>query len=218
MAPIALQRSPESILNIPPPVKPTMHFSKVWALAFFASLLCLRAGAATIDVGGLKVEDSIAIYNNTLPLNGAGMVMVNGKTPVYAARIYAKQKFSSIEQLFTTPGPKRLIITAMREIDTGPIIKQLNRNVEAVADKNDMARLVPGLMALGKIFGSTKSLKAGESLIFDWAPYAGLVMYLDNKLLGEPFKDPEFFRATMAIWMGEPPADAALRNALLGKQ
>ena len=193
-----------------------MHFSKVWASATVATLLCLHAGAATIEVGGIKVEDSIAIYNNTLLLNGAGAVS-NGKTPLYSARIYAKQKFTSVDQLFTTPGPKRLVITAMREIDTGPIVKQLNRNVEAVADKNDMARLVPGLMALGKIFGNYKTLKTGESLIFDWTPYSGLVLYLDSKLLGEPFKDPEFFRAAMSIWMGEPPADAALRNALLGK-
>lgn len=193
-----------------------MQIFKVLALAATFSLLGLQASAATIDVGGLKVEDSIAIYNNTLLLNGAGAVS-NGKAPVYTARIYAKQKFTSIEQLFTTPGPKRLVITALKEIDTGPIVKQFNRNVETLADKNDMAKLVPGLMALGKIFSSTRSLKPGESLIFDWAPYAGLVMYLDNKLLGEPFKEPEFYRAAMAIWMGEPAADPGLKNALLGK-
>lgn len=191
-----------------------MHFSRI--LAVVAVLVAHGALAATIDVGGLKIEDSIAIYNNTLVLNGAGAV-VNGKNQMFVAKIYAKQKFSTVAQLFSTPGPKRLVITATKEIDTAPIMKQFNRNVETMSDKNDMAKLVPGLMALGKIFGTYKTIKPGESLIFDWAPYAGLVMYMDGKLLGEPFKDAEFFRAAMAIWMGEPPVDAKLRDALLGK-
>ncbi len=194
-----------------------MQFLRVFGLAAIAALLGLSATAGTIDVAGVKMEDSLAIYNNTLVLNGAGVVST-GKTQLYIVKIYAKKKFASVDQLFQVPGPKRLVITAMaKEFDTAPIMKLFNRNVESQADKTDMAKLVPGLMSLGKIFGTYKAIKPGESLIFDWAPYAGLVMYMDGKLLGEPFKEPEFFRAAMSIWMGESPMEPKLRDALLGK-
>ena len=195
-----------------------MQFLRVFGLAAIAALLGLGATAGTIDVAGVKMEDSLAIYNNTLVLNGAGVVST-GKTQLYVVKIYAKKKFTSVDQLFSVPGPKRLVITAMaKEFDTAPIMKLFNRNVESQADKTDMAKLVPGLMSLGKIFGTYKAIKPGESLIFDWAPYAGLVMYMDGKLLGEPLKEPEFFRAAMSIWMGDSPLEPKLREVLLGKE
>lgn len=195
-----------------------MHLLRVFGLAVIAALLGLSATAGTIDVAGVKMEDSLSIYNNTLLLNGAGVVAA-GKTQLYVVKIYSKKKFASVDQLIQSPGPKRLVITAMaKELDTAPIMKLFNRNVESQADKNDMAKLVPGLMSLGKIFGTYKAIKPGESLIFDWAPYAGLVMYMDGKLLGEPFKEQEFFRAAMSIWMGESPIEPKLRDALLGKE
>lgn len=191
-----------------------MHFSRAFVIA--ALFVAPYALAATVEVAGVKMEDSMTIYNNTLLLNGAGVVST-GKTQLYAVKIYSKKKFASVDQLFLAPGPKRLVITAgAKEFDTAPLMKLFNRNVESLADKNDMAKLVPGLMALGKIFGTYKVIKPGESLIFDWAPYAGLVMYMDSKLLGEPFKEPEFFRAAMAIWMGESPLEPKLRDVLLG--
>jgi Chalcone isomerase-like len=194
-----------------------MHFLSVFGLAVVAALVGLGASAATIEVAGVKMEDSLTIYNNTLVLNGAGVVS-NGKTQLYVVKIYAKKKFSSVEQLFQVPGPKRLVITAMtKEFDTAPIMKLFNRNVESQSNKSDMAKLVPGLMSLGKIFGTYKVIKPGASLILDWAPYAGLVMYMDGKLLGEPLKETEFFRAAMSIWMGESPMDPKLREMLLGK-
>ncbi|MBC7916984.1 MAG: chalcone isomerase family protein [Rhodoferax sp.] len=194
-----------------------MHFFRVFGLAVIATLLGVGASAGTIEVAGVKMEDSLTIYNNNLVLNGAGVVS-NGKVQLYVVKMYAKKKFASVDQLFQVPGPKRLVITAgTKELDTAPIMKLFNRNVESQADKNDMAKLVPGLMSLGKIFGTYKVIKPGESLILDWAPYAGLVMYMDSKLLGEPFKEPEFFRAAMSIWMGESPLEPKLRDALLGK-
>jgi hypothetical protein len=194
-----------------------MQFLRVFGLAAIAALLSLAAPAATIDVAGVKMEDSLTIYNNTLLLNGAGVVST-GKTQLYIVKIYTKKRFANVDQLFQVPGPKRLVITAgAKELDTAPIMKLFNRNVESQADKSDMAKLVPGLMALGKIFGIYKVIKPGESLIFDWAPYAGLVMYMDGKLLGEPLKEPEFFRAAMSIWMGESALEPKLRDVLLGK-
>jgi hypothetical protein len=35
-------------------------------------------------------------------------------------------------------------------------------------------------------------------------------------VLGQPFKEPEFFQALLDIWIGKDPADWMLKDALLG--
>ena len=44
----------------------------------------------------------------------------------------------------------------------------------------------------------------------------GSVITVKGVVQGEPFKEPEFFRALMMIWLGPVPADNLLKDALLG--
>ena len=184
-------------------------------VATATALLASSGYAGALDIGGIKFEDSLTIYNNTLLLNGAGIVS-NGKTPQYSAQIYAKQKFATLDALSATPGPKRLVLTAIREVDTGPILKMLSRSVDATAAKGDMAKLIPGMMNIGNVFKANRVLKPGETMTLDWIPITGLVIYVGGKMQGDPMREPELFRAAMGVWMGEAPADAKLKDALLG--
>jgi hypothetical protein len=194
----------------------TTNLLKLILLASTTLLLGLPALSATLDVGGVKVEESLTIYNNTLLLNGAGLVS-NGKTPSYVAQIYAKQKFKTLDELFAIPGPKRLVLTAIKEVDTGPIVKMFNRSVDETAGKSDRAKLIPGLMSIGEIFKTNRVLKPGEVMTIDWVPISGLVIYLGGKLQGQPYRDAELFKAAMWVWMGDFPADAKVKDALLGR-
>lgn len=193
--------------------------SKLCSSLLLGAAVALITGtsfATTLDVGGVKIEDSITIYNNTLLLNGAG-IMPGGKTPLYAAHIYAKAKFTTLDALVTASGPKRLTLTAIREVDTGPILKMLSRSVEATAAKGDMAKLIPGMVNIGNVFKANRVLKPGEVMSLDWIPITGLVIYIGGKLQGDPMREPELFRAAMGVWMGAAPADAKLKDALLGQ-
>lgn len=145
----------------------TSQILKSLLVATAALLTNLPALAATLDIGGVKVDDTLTIYNNTLVLNGAGLVS-NGKNPQYVAQIYAKQKFTTLNELFAAPGPKRMVITAVREVDTGPIMKLFNRSVDSTASKNDMAKLVPGLVSIGNMFKANRVLRPGEIMTLDW--------------------------------------------------
>ncbi len=193
--------------------------SKLLNLLLFATASLLfqsTAMSAPLDVGGVKVEETLSIYNNTLVLNGAGLVS-NGKAPSYVAQIYAKQKFKTLDELFAVPGPKRLVLTAVKEVDTGPIVKMFNRSVDETAGKNDRAKLIPGLMSIGEVFKANRLLKPGEVLTLDWVPVSGMVIYLGNKLQGQPYRDAELFRAAMWVWMGDFPVDPKVKDALLGR-
>lgn len=194
----------------------TSKLLKLILLACTTLLLGFSALSAPLDVGGAKVEESLTIYNNTLLLNGAGLIS-NGKSPSYVVQIYAKQKFKSLDELLAAPGPKRLVLTAVKEVDTGPIVKMFNRSVDETAGKSDRAKLIPSLMSIGEVFNANRVLKPGDVMTMDWVPISGMVIYLGGKLQGQPYRDAELFKAAMWVWMGEFPADAKVKDALLGR-
>jgi hypothetical protein len=83
-------------------------------------------------------------------------------------------------------------------------------------DKGQMSKLIPGLMRMSQLFSEQKKMSAGDNFTIDWVPGAGTVITVKGVVQGDPFKEPEFFRALMSIWLGSVPADFKLKEALLG--
>lgn len=183
------------------------------AIAGFA----LGTQAASIEIAGVKVEDSVTVAGTKLQLNGAG-IRYRGPFKVYVADLYTTKKVGSLEELMSAPGPKRLTLTMLREIEAGPFGKLLTRGVEDNVPRNEVSKLVPGLLRMSEIFSINKVLLPGETVTMDWIPGTGMVVNAKGKLQGEPFKESEFFKAIMSIWFGPVPADFKLKDALLGIQ
>ena len=173
------------------------------------------AMAATTEIYGVKIEDSATVAGTKLQLNGAG-TRFKGPFKVYVADLYTTKKINSLEELVAAPGPKRMTLTMMREIEAGPFGKLLTRGMEDNNPKAEMSKLIPGLMKMSEIFSANKVFLPGETILLDWIPGTGLVIFSRGKVKGEPFKEPEFYKALMAIWLGPVPADFKLKDALLG--
>jgi hypothetical protein len=186
-------------------------------LALLASLLLAAgaAGAATQDINGVKVEDSADVAGTKLMLNGAG-TRYKFVIKVYVAGLYLTKKAGSLDEVIAAPGPKRILVTMLRDIDAAELGKLLTRGMEDNMGKAEMSKMVPGLIRMGEMFAQHKKLLAGDSFSLDWVPGQGSVVTLKGKVQGEPFKEPEFFKALMSIWLGEHPADWKLKEAMLG--
>ena len=193
-----------------------MSFIKQCLAALAALALSFSAVAATIDVGGAKIEDAVDLQGSKLQLNGAG-VRYKAVFKVYAAGLYVGKKVSTAEEFLAAPGPKRLSITMLREIDSNEMGKSLTKGFEDNMPKNEMSKLIPGLIKMGQIFSDQKKLVAGDNFTVDLIPGTGMVITIKGKAQGEPFKEPEFYAAMMRIWLGSNPADFKLKDALLGK-
>jgi hypothetical protein len=181
-----------------------------------AALSFTGAGmAATIEISGVKVEDSAMVAGTKLQLNGAG-VRYKGPFKIYVGDLYTTKKVSSLDELAAAPGPKRLTMTMLREIEAGPFGKLLTRGVEDNVPKADLSKMLPGLLRMGDIFSVNKILLPGETVIIDWIPGTGMVITAKGKVQGEPFKEPEFYKGIMAIWLGPVPADFKLKDTMLG--
>ena len=193
-----------------------MSFLKQCMTALAALTISFTAAAATIDVGGAKIEDAVELQGSKLQLNGAG-VRYRAVFKVYAAGLYLSKKAATPDEVFAAPGPKRMSITLLREIDSNDLGKAFTKGFEENSPKNEMPKLIPGLIRMGQIFSDQKKMMAGENFTIDWIPGTGTIITVKGKQQGEPFKEPEFYAALMRIWLGPNPADFKLKDALLGK-
>jgi Chalcone isomerase-like len=172
---------------------------------------------ASLEFSGVKVEDTATVAGTKLQLNGAG-IRYKGPFKVYVGDLYTTKKVSSLDELTAAPGPKRMSMTFLRDIEAGPFGKLLTRGVEDNVPKAEMSKLVPGLIRMSEIFTVNKNLLPGETVTIDWIPGTGMVITAKGKVQGEPFKEPEFYKAIMSIWFGPVPADFKLKDALLGSK
>ena len=190
----------------------------LWRMAglMCLTLVCHSASAAVTDVAGVKFDNPTELAGTKLPLNGAG-VRYKAVFQVYAAGLFLPHKASTAEEALAAVGPKRISITMLRTIDSAELGKLFTRGVEDNAPRNEMSKLVPGLLRMGQIFSDQKTLSKGDNFLIDWIPGTGTVITVKGKPQGEPFKEPEFFNALMKIWLGPNPADWKLKEAMLGR-
>jgi|SRR5450830_95648 len=184
-------------------------------LALGATLFAFNALAAPVEIHGVKLEDTAQVHGTQLQLNGAG-TRYKFVVKVYVAGLYLAKKVNTPDEVISQPGPKRLSITMVRDVDANEFGKLLTRGIEDNMGKAAISKLIPGLLRMGKIFFDHKKLVVGDNFTIDWVPGSGTVITVKDVVQGEPFQEPEFFKALMMIWLGSSPADYKLKEALLG--
>ncbi|WP_245638167.1 chalcone isomerase family protein [Hydrogenophaga taeniospiralis] len=173
--------------------------------------------AATVELSGVTLEDRVSLAGSSLQLNGAG-VRYKAVFKVYTAGLYLGQKASTPDEVLAAPGPKRMTITMLREIDSAELGKLFSRGMSDNMERSAFSKLIPGVMRMSQVFSDHKKLKEGETFVLDWIPGTGTVLTIKGQIEGEPFKEPEFFNALLRIWLGPKPVDWQLKDALLGKK
>ena len=111
------------------------------------SLLSAFAVAQPVEVSGVKFDNPIEVRGTKLELNGAG-VRYKYVVKVYAAGLFLSKKASTLEEVLAAPGPKRMSIMMLRDIDSAELGKLFTRGVEDNTPKSDMSKLIPGLMRI----------------------------------------------------------------------
>jgi hypothetical protein len=187
-------------------------------LLTLAALLLATASAPaqTTDVAGVKYENNLRLGNTPLVLNGAG-VRYKAVFKVYAAGLYLTSKAGSTEAVLAAPGPKRMQIVMLREINASELGKLFTRGMEDNAPKDEFSKSIAGTLKMSEIFFRIKKLNAGDTFSLDWIPGVGTTIVVNGKPAADPVKEPEFFSALVKIWLGNSPADRMLKDTLLGK-
>jgi Chalcone isomerase-like len=184
--------------------------------ALLSGLVPQTAHAQAIDLAGARFAPSVSVAGQTLQLNGAG-IRYKFVVKVYAAGLYLAGKAGTPEAVLSAPGPKRLQVSMLREIDANELGKLFTRGMQDNASREQFSKVIPGTIRMADIFSARKRLLAGDSFSVDFVPGVGTTVLVNGQPQAEPIKEPEFFNALLRIWLGPVPADAGLKSALLGR-
>lgn len=185
------------------------------ALASFATHAQERP-TEPVKLYGVNYAPSLQLQGQALQLNGAG-TRYKAVFKVYTAGLYLEKPARSLQEIAALPGPKRISVTMLRDIDSAELGKLFSRGMEDNMERAAFSKLIPGVMRMSEIFTQHKKLLAGENFMVDWLPGQGTIVTVKGQPQGEAFKEPEFFNALLGIWLGPKPADQQLKKALLGE-
>ena len=178
--------------------------------------LSLGSLAASVNVAGVNVEDAVDLQGAKLQLNGAG-IRYKAIFKVYVAALYLGTKATTAQEAYAAPGPKRLSITLLRDIDAETLNKSITEAFENNTPPDEIARFTPGVSRIRQALSDQKKLNSGDNFTIDGTSDGSTILSIKGVQQGEPMKGAGLFNALIRAWLGPKPADLKLKDSLLGK-
>jgi hypothetical protein len=176
--------------------------------------MLLSWNAGSVELAGVRVEDSIRLGNHDLVLNGAG-IRTKFFLKIYVAALYLGEKAFVGETALNEPGEKRIALHVLRELSDEQMLHSFDEVMIANHTPAEMQALEPQLKELTSIFHTVKSVKKGDVVALDYLPDSGTQIVVNGVLMGK-IPGEEFNRALFKIWLGDKPAQPDLKQKMLG--
>jgi hypothetical protein len=188
-------------------------FKQLLSVFLLAAAAATGAQARTLE--GQNFDEQVALGGSTLQLNGVGLRQVSWFKG-YAAGLYLTRKAGTPAEAIGAPGPKRLEIRMLVDVDTIEFSKSFIRGIR----RNTPAAQLPALAErMQKFDGQIRAIgkvKTSDAIDLDFLPGRGLVLLLNGKPRGEPIPGDDLYAALLRIFLGDKPSDPELKQGLLG--
>lgn len=200
--------------------KPMLNASALAGLVLLLSVAATPASA--LDLAGATYQPATTSGGKALRLNGAGVRRAGG-SDLYAVGLYADQPFLSLDAVLKSQSPKQLRLVMLTEASANDFAGLLAQGLVANSSEAELVSLTPALFGLGELFGEHQKLAAGDVFQLDWAEATGMTASIRKNGAAEAyavksFEQPGLFGAMLRLWLGDQPADPALKSALLGQK
>jgi hypothetical protein len=182
----------------------------------FISVLSLVAAVHAAEVEGVKLADKVRVGDSgpELVLNGAG-VRTRVVFKVYVGALYLPQKNAAASTILGDTGAKRVALHLLRDVTADQLLSAMNDGLKANHTPEQLAKLDTQAKQLETIFKSVKAAKSGDTIWIDFLGEPGTRITVNNEAKGT-IPGADFGRALLRVWLGEQPAEAALKKAMLG--
>ena len=176
----------------------------------------ITISAAAAEIEGVKLADKLRVSDAgpELILNGAG-VRTRVFFKVYVGALYLQKKENATDAVLADAGPKRVAMHLLRDLTAEQLFSALNDGLKNNHTPEQLAKLGPQLKQLEDVFNAVKAAKNGDVILLDYLPGAGTRVIVRGDDRGT-IPGEEFNRALLRIWLGNQPADASLKKAMLG--
>ena len=179
-------------------------------------ILCFLSWLAqAAEIEGIKLAEKARQADGPeLVLNGAGL-RTRVVFKVYVSALYLQQKRSAPDAIFSDAGPKRVALHLLREITADQLFSALNDGLKANHSPEQLAKIELQTREFEAIFKKTPNAKTGDVILLDYLPGAGTRVTVNGDAKGN-IAGAEFYTALLRVWLGDKPAEAGLKKAMLG--
>jgi Chalcone isomerase-like len=185
------------------------------ALLLAVAALAASLPASGADVAGVKFADRVEASSTQLVLNGAGLRR-KFIFKVYAMALYLPVTADSAAAAIDAPGPKRIEIAMLRDVDAQTFSNALREGIEANHSEAEVKALEPRLKLLEGVMQKVGTAKDGMRVRLDWVPHTGTQVLIEGAPADAPIPGEDFYRALLRIWLGPHAVQSDLKRALLG--
>ena len=173
--------------------------------------LAVASGATALDVEGVKLADRASVGGQELVLNGAG-VRKRAIFKIYVGSLYVTAKATAAADVLGKP--RRIQLNLLRSLSADQLIGALMDGLKQNLSPAELQAIATQTGELAAIMKSFCEAKEGSVVTLDFVDDAtriGLDGTARGAIDGAAFGD-----ALTRIWIGEHPAQADLKKAMLG--
>jgi hypothetical protein len=165
------------------------------------------------EVAGVRIEDQTKVGNTDLVLNGAG-VRTRIFFKVYVGALYLPRKTSVASTIIESREPRRIVLHMLRDLDADALFGALLDGLKNNHGEAELVKLKPDIDQFERLMRSIGNAKTGDIIGIDFSG-DGINVAFNGQARGN-IASEAFARALLRVWLGEKPADAGLKQALLG--
>lgn len=190
-----------------------MSASRGSRLAMLLAVWLAASAVQAAEVAGIRIDERVQVGGQELVLNGAGL-RTRFFVKVYVGALYVDQKTTAPAAIYDSAAPRRMTMRMLREMGADTLYGALEEGLRNNLTSAEMAELKPQADKLGAIMKGIGTVKEGDGIAIDFGA-AGIEVGLNGKPRGR-VDGAAFGRALLKVWLGDQPADASLKKALLG--
>ena len=119
--------------------------------------------------------------------------------------------------MLDTQGPRRIDIVTLRDLTAKQFTDALAEGLRTNLSAAELSALQSRIDAFTASLLAIENVAEGTRIAIDFVPASGTELHIDGKAAGASIEGVDFFNALLRVWIGENPAQADLKQALLGK-
>jgi hypothetical protein len=155
---------------------------------------------------------SVTIENKALVLNGAG-IRKKLFIKVYVGSLYLTAKQTAVGKILADPSAKSIVMNFLyKEVSTKKLVDGWNKGFADNSSAKEIKALQKRINQFNSLF---TTVYKGDEIRLDYLPGKGTQVRINSTLKGS-VQGEDFYQALLEIWLGAKPADANLKDAMLG--
>lgn len=181
--------------------------------AALIAALVAAPGMHAAEVAGVRIDESIRVAGSELVLNGAGL---RSKLfiKLYVGALYVPQKTTAPSVLIESSAPRRMSLRLLRDIGSDTLHAALEEGLQNNSSPSELEAIKVQAEQFANLMKGIGKVKEGDTVAIDFTP-EGVSVGLNGEMRGK-VTGAAFARALLKVWLGDKPADVALKKALLG--